>query len=86
MTGALIGHEEFKDLWSAAVLWNPVLDMTYNLNATDIPDWNIGCALGKELDFSNVSAEDRATLYERSPISYVHRVKTPSLFLIGDSD
>jgi len=29
LTGWLIGHPEFKDLWAGACLWNAVLDMTY---------------------------------------------------------
>ena len=31
MTGWLIGHPDYKDLWAASALWNPVLDMTYML-------------------------------------------------------
>lgn len=29
MTGWLIGHPQYKDLWAAAGLWNAVLDMSY---------------------------------------------------------
>jgi acylaminoacyl-peptidase len=44
MTGWLIGHPQFKDMWAAAALWNPVLDMTYMLQSTDIPDWIFACS------------------------------------------
>ena len=27
MTGGLIGHQKYKDLWAAACIWNGVLDM-----------------------------------------------------------
>ena len=86
LTGHLIGHSEYKDLWSASALWNPVLDMTYMLSSTDIPDWIYACCKNQEIDFAQPSAEDRTLFFERSPISSVHRVKTPALLLIGDSD
>jgi acylaminoacyl-peptidase len=43
MTGWLIGHPEYKDLWAAAGLWNAVLDMSYMVCSTDIPDWIFAC-------------------------------------------
>ena len=52
LTGHLIGHAEFKDLFSAASLWNPVLDMTYMLSSTDIPDWIYACCKNTEIDFA----------------------------------
>lgn len=86
LTGHLIGHPEFKDLWGASALWNPVIDMTYMLASTDIPDWIYACCKNEEINFAQPSAEDRTLFFERSPISSVHRVKTPALFLIGDQD
>jgi acylaminoacyl-peptidase len=29
LTGWLTGHPSFKHLWAAAILWNPVLNMSY---------------------------------------------------------
>ncbi len=49
VTGWLIGHPEFKDLWNSACLWNAVLDMTYMLTITDIPDWIYAGGQNKEL-------------------------------------
>lgn len=43
MTGWLIGHPDFKDMWCAAGLWNAVLDMSYMVQSTDIPDWIFAC-------------------------------------------
>ena len=60
--------------------------MTYMLAATDIPDWIYACCKNAEIDFASPTAEDRTLFYERSPISSVHRVKTPAQFLIGDGD
>lgn len=39
LTGWLIGHPDYCHLWKAAVLWNPVINMSYMLASTDIPDW-----------------------------------------------
>ena len=43
MTGWLIGHPQYKDIWAAAGLWNAVLDMSYMVQVTDIPDWIFSC-------------------------------------------
>jgi acylaminoacyl-peptidase len=43
LTGWLTGHPKYKHIWSAACLWNAVLNMSYMLAATDIPDWISGC-------------------------------------------
>jgi acylaminoacyl-peptidase len=70
MTGWLIGHPLFKDMWAAAALWNPVLDMTYMLQSTDIPDWIYACCYNKELsDFSCYTSQDSQQFFNRSPIS-----------------
>lgn len=50
-TGWLIGHPEFKDLYSAAVLWNPVINMSYMFSATDIPDWIYQCGMNRDLTY-----------------------------------
>ncbi len=70
LTGWLIGDPEFKDMWTSAVLWNPVLDMTYMLQSTDIPDWIYACSQNKELtDFSSITLQDSQEFFNRSPIS-----------------
>ena len=67
----LIGHPKYKDLWSAACLRNPVLDMNYMRSATDIPDWIEACVLNRELELGKATAEDVLKIHERSPISVV---------------
>ena len=84
LTGWLIGHPLYKHLYSAACLWNAVLNMNYMLAATDIPDWIIACVHNKPLDWS--LAAHTEILHERSPISQVQNVSTPALFLVGDAD
>jgi hypothetical protein len=72
MTGWLIGHPNYKDLWAAAGLWNAVLDMAFMVVQTDIPDWVFACCSNKELsNFGELTAEDRNEFYLKSPISQV---------------
>ena len=86
LTGWLIGHSDYKHLWSAAILWNPVLNMAYMLNMTDIPDWIYACCFKKELSFTDLNPEQNAALFSKSPMSVVKNVTTPSLLLIGEKD
>ena len=48
LTGWLIGHPDSKDMFKAAVLWNPVINMTYMYPSSDIPDWLYACCLNKD--------------------------------------
>lgn len=87
MTGWLVGHPEFKDLWAAAGLWNAVLDMTYMVQSTDIPDWIFACCQNKELEnFGAITVEDNKEFFLKSPISVIKNVRTPCIILVGDSD
>ena len=86
LSGHLIGSIAFRDLYGAASVRNPVFDMNYMLASTDIPDWIYACSKNEEINFAKPTAEDKALLYERSPISTVANVKTPLMLLIGDSD
>jgi len=86
LTGWLTGHPKFKDLWSAAILWNPVLNMSFMLAMSDIPDWMYACCLNRDLTFAGTTSEDNTAFYNKSPISVVQNVRTPSLLLIGDKD
>jgi acylaminoacyl-peptidase len=43
LTSWLVGHPDYKDLYAAAVSWNPVLNMSYMVASTDIPDWMYAC-------------------------------------------
>ena len=60
--------------------------MSYMLNMTDIPDWIYSCCLNKDLKFSELTAEENSVFFNKSPMSVVKNVKTPSLLLIGDKD
>ena len=71
LTGHLIGHPEYKDMWKAASLWNPVLDMSYMVNASDIPDWVYACCGREEIDFAALSVEQKINFFKRSPMATV---------------
>jgi len=87
MTGWLIGHKDYKDMWAASSIWNGVLDMTYMVTSTDIPDWIFACCQNKELtDFSQYNVEDSQEFFAKSPISQIGNVKTPTLLVVGASD
>lgn len=86
LTGWLSGHPKFCHLWAAAVLWNPVLNMSYMMQASDIPDWMYACCLKQELTFAGLTSDDNTAFFNKSPMSVIKNVKTPSLLLIGDKD
>ena len=87
MTGWLIGHLKYKDIWAASSIWNGVLDMSYMVTATDIPDWIWACCLNKELtEFHSYTAEDNLKFFNMSPISQIKNVTTPTLLVVGTHD
>jgi acylaminoacyl-peptidase len=86
LTGWLIGHPKYKDLWAVSSLWNPVLNIPFMVMSTDIPDWVYACTYNREIDFTCLTAEEVSLFYSRSPHSVVQNVKTPALFLIGTAD
>ena len=86
MTGWLIGHPDFKDMWAVAGVRNPVLDMSYMVTATDIPDWIYACSLKTEIGFADYDVDKNRQFFLKSPISQIKNVKTPCIFQIGSFD
>ncbi len=43
LTGWLIAHPNYYQLFKSAAVRNPVLDMSYMVVSTDIPDWIFAC-------------------------------------------
>lgn len=85
LTSWLLGHKDYKDLFAAGVSWNPVLDMSYMVSSTDIPDWMYACVLNRPHDYF-LNIEDNSKFLERSPIIVAKDVKSPQLLIIGDND
>ncbi|KAJ4847109.1 hypothetical protein Tsubulata_040644 [Turnera subulata] len=87
LTTHLIGQA--PDKFAAAAARNPVCNLASMVGITDIPDWcyfeSYGIA-GKRKYTEAPSAEDLTLFHSKSPISYISKVKTPTLMLIGAQD
>jgi len=87
LTGWLVGHPDYKDLWACSSIWNGVLDMAYMVTSTDIPDWIYACCKKEDLeDYSKYNFADTRIFFEKSPISQVRNVKTPTMVIVGHED
>ncbi|XP_043692144.1 acylamino-acid-releasing enzyme-like isoform X1 [Telopea speciosissima] len=85
LTTHLIGQE--PDRFVAAAVRNPVCNLALMMGTTDIPDWCYVEACGNKAYFTEApSAEHLHLFYSKSPISYISKVKTPTLFLLGAQD
>ncbi|XP_049407108.1 acylamino-acid-releasing enzyme-like isoform X2 [Solanum stenotomum] len=87
LTTHLIGQA--PDKFAAAAARNPVCNFALMVGTTDIPDWCYFEAFGSEAKSSFTaapSAEHLALFYDKSPISHVSKVKTPTLMLLGVKD
>ena len=89
--GFLTAHltSQYPDLFKAAALRNPVINIPTMSMVTDIPDW---CFLEAGINFPSNTTHFTLTaeIYQKmaacSPITRVNDVKTPSLLCIGGSD
>ncbi|KAK7345936.1 hypothetical protein VNO77_16552 [Canavalia gladiata] len=87
LTTHLIGQAPEK--FVAAAVRNPVCNVALMVGTSDIPDW---CYVetygtkGRDKFTEAPSAEDLTLFYNKSPISHLSKVKTPTLFLLGAQD
>mmetsp|Transcript_113151 Transcript_113151/g.320237 ORF Transcript_113151/g.320237 Transcript_113151/m.320237 type:complete len:847 (-) Transcript_113151:168-2708(-) len=79
---------QFPKLVRAAVVRNPVCDISSMVASSDIPDWCCKEALGDAKKFTlSPSLEDLAAMRACSPAAYVQgAAAVPHLFLIGAAD
>lgn len=55
LTSWLLGHPDYKNLFKAGVSWNPVINMSYMVASSDIPDWMHSCVLNKPHQYTVTS-------------------------------
>ncbi|KAG7366455.1 peptidase S9 prolyl oligopeptidase family protein [Nitzschia inconspicua] len=79
---------QYPDFFKAAACRNPVTNIASMLTSTDIPDWCFAEAIGHfDPDRYQGPTKDEITaMYEKSPISTVEQVKTPTLVALGKID
>jgi hypothetical protein len=46
-----IGHPQYNHIYKTASLWNPVLNMSFMIQTSDIPDWIQACVQKKEFSY-----------------------------------
>ncbi|EGR29765.1 prolyl oligopeptidase family protein, putative [Ichthyophthirius multifiliis] len=81
MTGIMATRHAEKFL--CGILMNPVVNINFNLNASDIPEWSTAECFNRKNNW-NLSPEDYRRMFEISPASQIN--KLPSINFIGVKD
>ncbi|XP_071940515.1 acylamino-acid-releasing enzyme-like isoform X1 [Coffea arabica] len=87
LTTHLIGQA--PDKFAAACARNPACNLSLMVGTTDIPDWvyveSFGSE-GKSIFTEVASPENLTAFYNKSPVSHISKVETPTLLLLGAKD
>ena len=71
--------------FNAAIVRNPVVDVSFMTSASDIPEWGFSEVL-KAKALYPPEEESRKKLWEQSPLSQVSKIETPFLIMLGGKD
>ncbi|XP_056638015.1 acylamino-acid-releasing enzyme-like [Diorhabda sublineata] len=86
--GFLVAHlsGQYPDKFKVVVARNPVIDIAAMSIISDIPDWCY-VEIGKEYtQKGEIDNDALARMRQVSPINHAHKVKAPTLLLIGSKD
>lgn len=86
LTSSFVSHDEYKNVFKAASIHNPVIALHQMAGISDIPCWIDSTCFNKDYDSYYVSKETVIATYDRSPCRNVNNVTTPCMFVIGDDD
>lgn len=86
--GFVVAHlsAQYPDMFKAVVATNPVTDLPFMSASSDVPDW---CYTETGFEFTQVGepeVEAFIKMRKVSPMQYVHKIKAPTLLLVGSKD
>jgi acylaminoacyl-peptidase len=88
--GFLTGHctSQYPNLFKAAAMRNPVVNIPSMVTSTDIPDWCYVEAIGSYnwREYMPPTSTSIRMMWDKSPIRHVDRVQTPTLMALGMQD
>jgi acylaminoacyl-peptidase len=88
--GFLTGHctSQYPNLFKAAAMRNPVVNIPSMVTSTDIPDWCYVEAIGSYnwREYMPPTSTSIRMMWDKSPIRHVDRVQTPTLVALGMQD
>ena len=86
LTAHLTG--QYPNMFKAAVMRNPVVNLPSMVTSTDIPDWCYveACGTYNFDTYRPPTMEELQTFYKVSPIQYIQNVQTPTLIALGLKD
>lgn len=83
MTGILAARH--PERFRCGILMNPVVNIPFNTNITDIPEWGTAECFGKiGMNQWNLTGDDYKRMFEQSPMSLPNRL--PTINFIGAKD